>query len=206
MSFSLSLPRNLRSGLLTMGIASMLISTFTFAEEGGQVGMDVTITANIVENTCQLSLSNNGEIHLPIVSRSWFYNDNGTSRLQPTDAAGGTRFSVNIESCASDISTIGTLTFRFQPQSGIWPTESQQVFINETPSASGGAQNVGVVIFSSSEHRNVVNNDGTSAVAIAVPDPSSYIGQYDFYARYQNTGAVSAGKITSHVLVDAIYQ
>ncbi len=97
------------------------------------------------------------------------------------------------------------MTFSFQPQNGIWPAESQQVFINETPATAGGAENVGIVIFSSRDNRNVVNSDGSSAVAFDVSKAESYLTSYDFYARYQSTGTVSAGKVTSHVLVDAIY-
>lgn len=197
---------NLKSGLLLAGLAGMWSPGFCTAEDVVQEGMNVTMTANIVENTCQISLSNNGAVHLPLVSSGWFYNSDGTSRLQPNDAAGGTLFSVNIESCAGDPGSMKTMIFRFQPQNGIWPAESKQVFINDAASAVGNAQNVGIVVFSSSDNRNVVNSDGSSSVAIDVPTSANYLTSYDFYARYQNTGIVSAGKVTSHVLVDAIYQ
>jgi type 1 fimbria pilin len=175
-----------------------------FADETAGT-LDVTLNANIVENTCQISLSNGGAVHLPTVSRHWFYNDDGTARLQPTDAAGGTRFSVTVESCSGGAAAVNTMTFGFQPQNGVWPAENRQVFINETSAEIGGAENVGVVIFSTSDHRNVINDDGTSAVVIDVSNMASYLTSYDFYARYQNLGVVSAGKVTSHVLVDAIY-
>jgi type 1 fimbria pilin len=175
-----------------------------FADDA-ESGLDVTLKANIVENTCQISLSDNGAVHLPTVSRHWFYNDDGTARLQPGDAASGTRFSITVESCAGNADTINTMTFGFQPQNGVWPTESQQVFLNETPAATGGAGNVGIVIFSTSDNRNVVNSDGTSTVTIDVSNTANALTSYDFYARYQSLGVVSAGKVTSHVLVDAIY-
>lgn len=69
--------------------------------------MDITLNANIVENTCQISVPDGGEVHLPTVGKNWFYNDDGSSRLAPTDAASGTLFSVKIDSCtaASDVKT-----------------------------------------------------------------------------------------------------
>lgn len=195
------------SYLFAAALAGMLGSASCLAETTSEGdGLNVTLKANIVENTCQISLSNNGTVHLPTVSRHWFYNNDGTARLQPTDAASGTIFSVNIESCSGDVTTVNTMTFGFQPQDDQWPTQSKQVFINEVPSASGGAENVGVVIFASVNNRNVLESDGSSAVIVDVSNASTYLTQYDFYARYQNTGTVSAGKVTSHVLVDAIYQ
>lgn len=197
---------NLKSGLLLAGLAGMWSPGFCTAEDVVQEGMNVNMTANIVENTCQISLSNNGAVNLPFVSRGWFYNSDGTSRLQPNDAAGGTLFSVNIESCTGDASSMKSMTFRFQPQNGIWPAESKQVFINDAASASGNAQNVGIVVFSSSDNRNVVESDGSSAVVVDVTTSPGDNAHYDFYARYQNIGLVTAGKVISHVLVDAIYQ
>ncbi|AKL38115.1 fimbrial-like protein [Klebsiella michiganensis] len=183
-----------------------MASWFANAADDNKEGLDITLTANIVENTCQISISGNGTVHLPTVSRRWFYHDDGTSRLQPGDPASGTLFSVNVESCSGDAATASTLTFGFQPQNGVWPAESQQVFINETSAAAGGAENVGIVIFSTRDNRNVVNSDGSSAVVIDVSKMDYYLASYDFYARYQNTGAVTPGKVNSHVLVDAIYQ
>ncbi|MDA8505060.1 fimbrial-like protein [Citrobacter sp. Awk 2] len=205
MSYCIRILLSLGRTLLVAGVTGGICTAPCFAD-GGESSLDVTIKANIVENTCQISLSDNGTVHLPTVSRHWFYNDDGSTRLQPGDAASGTLFSINVESCAGDATTVNTMTFGFQPQNGIWPAQSQQVFINETPAVSGGAENVGVVIFSTSDNRNVVNSDGTSAVAIDVSTAANYLTSYDFYARYQNTGVVTSGKVTSHVLVDAIYQ
>lgn len=205
MPFTLRCPHGIKYGLLIAGFTSIVSSAICRADESTENGLDVTMTANIVENTCQISLSDNGEVHLPLVSRGWFYNSDGTTRLQPGDAASGTLFSVNVDGCTGDTDAIKTMTFGFQPQNGVWPAESKQVFINETPSTTGGAENVGIVIFSSSDNRNVVDSDGSSAALVNVTN-SSYINSYNFYARYQNTGIVSAGKVTSHVLVNAIYQ
>lgn len=205
MSYCIRILLSLGRTLLVAGVTGGICTAPCFADEG-ESSLDVTIKANIVENTCQISLSDNGTVHLPTVSRHWFYNDDGSTRLQPGDAASGTLFSINVESCAGDATTVNTMTFGFQPQNGIWPAQSQQVFINETPAVSGGAENVGVVVFSTSDNRNVVNSDGSSAVAIDVSTAANYLARYDFYARYQNTGTVTPGKVTSHVLVNAVYQ
>ena len=55
-----------------------------------QVQVDVNLTANIVNNTCRLSVENGGEITLPTVTRDWFYNSDKSDRLSPTDDEAGT--------------------------------------------------------------------------------------------------------------------
>ena len=172
--------------------------------QAGDANLEMTLSANIVENTCQISVSDGGQVHLPTVGKVWFYNADGSSRLAPTDAAAGTAFTINVESCPGDNMTVNTLSFSFQPQSGRWPTGSKQVFINETPATESGADNVGIVIFSTARHANVLNSDGTSSVPIDIQN-NSWAAEYEFYARPQNTGPVSAGKITSNVLVSTIY-
>lgn len=169
-----------------------------------EIGMDMTIDAHIVENTCQVSIPGDGNVHLSMVGKSWFYNDDGTSRLQPTDAASGTLFAVKIGGCSDTTGAVKTLNFSFQPQSQQWPEQSRQVFINETSVAEGGASNTGVVIFSKDLNTNVLNSDGTSEVKLNAP--TEWATEYEFYARLQNTGAVSAGKVTSSVLVNATYE
>lgn len=167
-------------------------------------GMDVTLNANIIETTCQVSVPAEGQVHLPTVGKSWFYNTDGSSRLQPTDAASGTAFTVKIESCPGAGNSVNTLNFSFQPQSKQFPAGSRQVFINETPVAEGGAGNTGIVIFSKEHNTNVLNGDGSSNVALTAK--TEWATEYDFYARLQNTGQVSAGSVISNVLVNATYQ
>jgi type 1 fimbria pilin len=81
------------------------------------------------------------------------------------------------------------------------------VFANEIPASGGGAENVGVVIFSEKDNTNVVNASGTSDVIFDVSNQteSQYLTNYNFYARYQDTGIVSAGKVTTSVLVSVTY-
>lgn len=170
-----------------------------------EAGMDVTLNANIVENTCQVSLSGDGKVQLPIVGKSWFYNPDGSTRLQPTDAASGTEFKVKVDSCAGGTDALSKLIFSFQPQSKLWPDSSRQVFINETSVAEGGADNTGVVIFSRALNTNVLNSDGSSSVALDT-SATDFAKEYPFYARLQNTGVVTAGKVTSRVVVNATYK
>ncbi|WP_252152187.1 hypothetical protein [Enterobacter sp. SGAir0187] len=96
------------------------------------------------------------------------------------------------------------MDFSFQPQTKQWPIGSRQVFINETSVTEGGADNTGVVIFSKALNTNVLNSDGTSNVALDAG--TEWATEYDFYARLQNTGPVTSGKVTSRVLVNATYQ
>ena len=167
-------------------------------------GMDVTLDANIVENTCQISIPDGGKVHLPTVSKNWFYNPDGSSRLQPTDAASGTPFTVRVESCSGDNISVNAVDFSFQPQSKQWPVGTRQVFINETKVLEGGAENTGVVIFSKALNTNVLNADGSSSVLIDA-GADSWVKDYPFYARLQNVGLVKAGKVTSSVVVNATY-
>ena len=50
--------------------------------------LEMDMTANIINNTCQVSIPNDGKVILPIVGKGWFYNSDGSPRLQPGDAAG----------------------------------------------------------------------------------------------------------------------
>lgn len=196
-----SLPRTFGCLTLLTGLISWLWSAPCLSTE---TGMDITLNATVVENTCQISLTDGGKVHLPTVSKSWFYNSDGSSRLQPTDAASGTAFNVTVESCPGDDITVNRLNFSFQPQSKQWPEGTRQVFINETAETAGGAANTGIVIFSSALNTNVLNSDGSSSVIIDAKTP--WAGDYEFYARLQNTGVVSVGKVTSRVLVNATYE
>jgi type 1 fimbria pilin len=168
--------------------------------------MDVNITANIINNTCYISIDNNGNIPMPIVSLSYF-NDRGNppSPLLPTDAVSGTPFNIRVEDCEDWSSgEANRLHFTFQPRTGVFPASSRQIFINES---SNGAKNIGVVIFSAVTNTNVLNSDGMSDVIYDVEEKTSaqYLTNYQFYVRYQNYGPASAGEVTSSVLVSVVY-
>lgn len=160
----------------------------------------VEFTANIVENTCQVAISNDGIVHMPTVSINYF-----TDTLTPDTPASGTGFSVNVTGCGGTSSSASKLHFSFSPQSGTFPMQSNQVFANETSIAAGGAENVGIVIFSSLDNTNVLGKDSSSDVVVPVTN-GSLINSYKFYSRYQQLGTPSAGKVTSNVLVSVIYE
>lgn len=172
--------------------------------------MEMDMTANIINNTCQVTIPENGNVTLPTVGKAWFYTLEGTDRLKPADPAGGTRFVVQVVNCNGDETGSGkALHFTFKPQTSLADGVSKQIFSNETPALAGGAENVGIVIFSASDDQNVLDSNGLSDVAVNIDSPSdtqSYLKAYSFYARYQNYGAVSAGKVTTRALVSVTYQ
>ena len=194
--------QGLKRLILLAGLISWHWSAPCLANEAG---MDVTLNAKIVENTCLVSISGDGKVQLPIVGKSWFYNSDGSTRLQPTDAASGTEFKVKLEACAGGTDAMSKVIFSFQPQSKTWPANSRQIFINETDVAEGGADNTGVVIFSKALNTNVLNSDGSSSVTLDA-SATDFAKEYPFYARLQNTGVVTVGKVTSNVVVNATYK
>lgn len=188
--------------MLLIGLAGNVLPGISQAESG----LDVNLTANIVNSTCKLSIENSGEIYLPNVMRSWFYNTDGSDRFTATDDAGGTPFKIHVDDCYGDsTSTAKKLSFSFSPQSGFWPGQNQ-VFKSED-TAAGSAKNVGIVVFSAKNKTNVLNSDGTSKVIYDVSGQgTAFLTDYQFYARYQNIGAVAGGIVTSKVLVDVTYE
>ncbi|AMJ72036.1 fimbrial protein [Enterobacter cloacae] len=188
--------------MLLIGLAGNVLPGISQAESG----LDVNLTANIVNSTCKLSIENSGEIYLPNVMRSWFYNTDGSDRFTATDDAGGTPFKIHVDDCYGDsTSTAKKLNFSFSPQSGFWPGQNQ-VFKSED-TAAGSAKNVGIVVFSAKNKTNVLNSDGTSKVIYDVSGQgTAFLTDYQFYARYQNIGAVAGGIVTSKVLVDVTYE
>ncbi|HFD6847986.1 MULTISPECIES: fimbrial-like protein [Enterobacter cloacae complex] len=189
--------------VLLIGLAGSTLPGVSQAESA----VDINLTANIVNNTCQLSIENGGEIYLPTVARDWFYNSDKSDRLSPTDDDAGTPFTIHVDNCyasSTEGATISQLKFSFSPQNGFWSNHNQ-VFKNDA--TAGAAENVGIVIFSEKYKTNVLKNDGTSNVIYDVNGSSgSYIKDYGFHARYQNVGAVTSGTVVSSVLVNVSYE
>jgi len=188
--------------VLLMGLTGVTLPGVSQAVSG----LDVNLTANIVNSTCKLSIENSGEIYLPNIMRSWFYNTDGSDRFTATDDAGGTPFKIHVDDCYGDSSsTAKKLNFSFSPQSGFWAGQNQ-VFKSED-SAAGAAKNVGVVVFSEKNKTNVLNSDGTSKVVYDVSGQGTeFLTDYQFYVRYQNVGVVAGGIVTSKVRVDVTYE
>ncbi|CZU67989.1 fimbrial-like protein [Enterobacter cloacae] len=189
--------------MLLLGLAGSILPGASQASSG----MDVNLTANIVNNTCKLSVENGGEIYLPTVARDWFYNNDKSDRLSPTDDEAGTPFTIHVDDCygsSAEGTTIDQLKFSFAPQNGFWSNHNQ-VFKNDA--SSDAAENVGIVIFSDAYKTNVLSSDGTSGVIYDVSGSSeSYIKDYGFHARYQNIGAITSGVVMSNVLVNVVYE
>ncbi|MHA1017672.1 fimbrial-like protein [Enterobacter mori] len=204
-----SLYRMFQSRLLVKYAMSWLALCLGFPTAGLASNLEMDMTANIINNTCQVSIPESGNVTLPTVGKSWFYTADGSDRLKPADAAGGTRFAVQVVDCNGDDSGSGqALHFTFKPQTAQQVGISKQIFDNETPILAGGAENVGIVIFSESNNQNVLDSQGQSDVVMDIATPSdqqSYLKDYSFYARYQNYGPVSAGKVTARVLVSVTY-
>jgi len=187
--------------VLLMGLAGGFLPGVSQAGSG----LDVNLTANIVNSTCRLSVENGGEIYLPNVMRSWFYNSDGSDRFTATDEAGGTPFTIHVDDCYGDSTKAKKLNFGFSPQSGFWPGQNQVFKSDDT--AAGSAKNVGVVVFSDKNKTNVLNSDGTSKVVYDVSGQgTAFLTDYQFYARYQNIGLVAGGTVTSKVRVDVTYE
>ncbi|POP41577.1 fimbrial protein [Superficieibacter electus] len=189
-------------------LAALAAGPWPVATQADDSGMDVNFTARFLANTCLISLENGGDVTLPTVDRDWFYNTDSSDRLQPETDAGGTPFTIQVVSC--DMPPAGSadnqqLHFQFTPQAALNP-DHMQVFVNE---ASGNAaENVGVVVFSAAHRSNVLNSDGSSDVLYdlsSLPKPR-FPASYAFYARYQNTGPVGSGLVTSNVVVNVTYQ
>ncbi|EME8861543.1 fimbrial-like protein [Enterobacter mori] len=189
--------------VLLMGLAGSILPGVSQADSG----VDINLTANIVNNTCQLSVENGGEIYLPTVLKDWFYNNDKSDRLSPTDDEAGTPFTIHVDNCyasGGESESINQLKFSFAPQNGFWSNQNQ-VFKNDA--TAGAAENVGIVIFSKKYKTNVLKSDGTSNVIYDVSGSSgSYIKDYGFYARYQNVGTITSGVVMSSVLVNVSYE
>ncbi|MHA1054137.1 fimbrial-like protein [Enterobacter mori] len=198
-----------QSHLLVKNAMSWLAFCLGFPAAGLASSLEMDMTANIINNTCQVSIADNGNVALPTVGKPWFYTVDGTDRLKPADPAGGTRFTVQVVDCNGDDSGTGqALHFTFKPQTAQPDGISKQIFNNETPALAGGAENVGIVIFSEFNNQNVLDAQGQSDVVMGIATPSdqqSYLKDYSFYARYQNYGPVSAGKVTARVVVSVTY-
>ncbi|VEB93335.1 putative fimbrial protein StaF [Citrobacter koseri] len=69
---------------LLVGLAGL----WPVVSQADDSGMDVNFKAKILANTCQVSLENGGNVELPTVTRSWFYNTDNSDRLRPETDAG----------------------------------------------------------------------------------------------------------------------
>jgi type 1 fimbria pilin len=178
-------------------ILLLLILVFS-GESRSDGGLTTQFKANIINNSCRITVTGNGQIHLGVVLTR------ALTTLTPAQYGPGTLFSIMVNECGQSSSRDATqLHFAFRPQSGVFPSQSQQAFINEQSAASGGAENIGIAVFDALSQKNVLNTDGTSNITVKA---TSSLGVYNFSARIQPLGKeVSPGFVLSNVLVDVYY-
>ncbi|WP_432700776.1 fimbrial protein [Kluyvera cryocrescens] len=161
--------------------------------------LDMTITANVMEDHCAIQIEPS-TVELPMIAARTLDEDGQT----PTDFGSQASFNVEVTDC-DDADQLSALHFSIQPASGVFPAGYQQVFANDLPVESKGAGGVGIVVFWHDGQQNVLNNDGTSDVVVPTT-PDNYRQRYAFDVRYQKIGSVSAGLVSTTLLVDVEYQ
>lgn len=170
-----------------------------------QANENVELTANVVKNTCQLMLDNNGYIDLGTQ-----FVDSFDSGVTPDDLyQNGKTFYVHLLNCdIGNGSSPTRVVIRFHPKSGSLSRVSNQIFTNEN---ALGAKNVGIVILSIQDANhpyNVLNVDG-SPKSVFAWSPTAANASYPFYTRMQKEiGAqpISPGSVNTSVLVEAYYE
>ncbi|EFC1526191.1 fimbrial protein [Escherichia ruysiae] len=167
--------------------------------------LPLEMLATITSATCELEISNGGIINLSTVKLDYFTS--GMTAEQNID--GGEDFSIKVKGCtAPGENSLFQLHLQFMPKNGVFAAGSQQIFPNEE---TVGAENVGIVIFSAVDHNNMFNvwsPGGQSRSIYSVTADKLVNSSWTFYTRMQQVNAlqtVSAGKVSTSVLVDASY-
>ena len=190
--------RRLILSALHTGLATALCAAPLYADT------NVDFTATVQKDTCQIELNGDGVVNLATVGLGYFA-DGITAE---SDYDGGKEFTIKLISCPVSGGENTNVTFEFIPQSGQLAAGNQQVFANDKPVSTGGASNVGVVIFNSNSPRtNVLNTDGSSRATFTAESYNDTI--WTFYARMQkilSTSSVSTGEVLSRVIVSVKYQ
>ncbi|EFB2832506.1 MULTISPECIES: fimbrial-like protein [Escherichia] len=170
-------------------------------------GMDIDMTANVKNSTCQSGVSNLGNIDLGVVGVGYFSDNTSPEDYQP----GGKEFTVTVTDCAFQETgdVLSQLHIDFRALNGVMAAGSQQIFANDN---AAGATNVGVVIFSIQDPANkfnVLSSTGTSRSFYPVMTSAMNNSTWKFYARMQkiNTSVpITSGQVTSNVLIDIYYE
>jgi P pilus assembly protein, pilin FimA len=188
--------------ILCSGLATALLSSVGYADQ------NVDITANVINNSCQLEVSDNGVVNLPTVKMDYF-SDNVTAE---TDYPGGKEFNVHLIDCPTSDALISQIIFSFTPQEGTMPTGNKQVFDNALQSQNYAAKNIGITIFSSASNatrQNVIDADGSSRAVYTLPSQKYSDSTWTFYARMQKIMSgenIKPGLVSSHVFVNVSYK
>lgn len=183
---------------LIPGLATALVVAPLYA------GTNVDFTATVQKDTCQIEINGSGTVNFATVGPAYFAD--GISA--ESDYKGGEEFSIKLLSCPISDGAMTNVTFEFTPQSGQFAAGNQQVFANDLPQSAGGADNVGVVIFTTDSPRtNVLNTDGSSRATFSAATYSDTT--WTFYSRMQkilDSATVTPGELSSHVLVNVKYE
>jgi P pilus assembly protein, pilin FimA len=188
--------------ILCSGLGAALFTSSGYADQ------NVDITANVINNSCQLEVSDNGVINLPTVRMDYF-SDNITAE---TDYPGGKEFSVQLIDCPTRDELISQIAFSFTPQNGTMLAGNPQVFNNELKQQTIAADNVGIAIFSAQDNaprENVIDAFGSSRVAYILPSQKYSNSTWKFYARMQKIipgENIKPGLVSSHVFVNIDYK
>lgn len=197
------LSSQLKIKIKTSLFLALLFATFSPV----YAGLDVDMVANIKNSTCKSGLSNLGNIDLGVVGVDYF-----SGNVAPEDDyPGGRGFTITVTDCAIQGSgnVLNQLHINFKPLNGVMATGSQQIFANENVA---GAQNVGVVIFSTQDPANIFNvltPAGSSRSIYPVMTADLNNSSWKFYTRMQKINPVlnvMPGQIISHVLIDIYYE
>lgn len=187
---------------LCSGLATALLSQPGYADQ------NVDVTATVINNTCQLEVSDNGVVNLPTVKRDYFAD----SVTADSDYPGGKNFTLRLIDCPVSDDQISQVMFTFTPQEGAMPVGNLQVFDNTLAQSTAGAKNVGIAIFSdqvSDSRFNVLDVNGAPKTIYSLPGGNYSNSTWRFYARMQKIiGAqdISSGLVTARVLVNIYYQ
>ncbi|MEO3989983.1 fimbrial-like protein [Pseudocitrobacter cyperus] len=186
--------------LRTFIVALLISPLFTRAD------VNVEITAHIINTTCEFSFDRGKYVNLGDLGVNDFDNS-----VTPEDLHGkGSPFYITVKDCAPVGGVNPTkMTIDFQPVSGSMSPYSKQIFANED---SNGAQNIGVVIFSTHDPNNifnVMNIDGTPRSVYDVTPADYTNAHYSFYARMQkilSAQPITPGAVQSRVQVTIYYE
>nr|WP_318382947.1 fimbrial-like protein [uncultured Enterobacter sp.] len=179
--------------------------------------------AKIVEDTCQMTLSDNGVVELGTVDLRYFGNHystgpaaNAPSHMDQTFTpeqfqAGGKTFTLTLANCqASYRPDASQVHIRFQPRTGMLMGQSKQIFPNMISEGGGGATGAGVII-------SYVDNGGNSTNVLSpggIPRDLYPMTPQDmenktltFYTRFQqiDNRIVTPGMVKSFVSVETYY-
>ena len=181
-----------------ISLIGMLLLTVCRPAAASQA-LDMTITANLLDDHCAIQVEP-ATVVLPTVEVRTLEDDPQT----PTDFGSQASFNVAVNEC-DNVDQLSALHFSIQPVSGVSPADFKQVFANDLPAQSNGAQGVGVVVVWHDGQQNVRKSDGTADVVVPTTE-SDYRQSYAFDVRYQKIGSVSAGLVSAVLMVDVEYQ